>query len=113
MYGFDWIPAQEYVLTLYAVFLSRSFVSPGAVSNYVYGIKRFMVLLDLPISVLSSPSLKITLRGVARIKQHKPNRASPITPDILNMMFLKLDMNITFNIVTWALFCIAFFLYVA
>ena len=83
LYGFVWLPVQHYVLTLYAVFLSRTFKSPKSVSNYVYGIKTVMEILSFPTEAFSSPSLKLTLRGVSRLKQHKPKRATPITPDIL------------------------------
>jgi len=109
MYGFQWIPVDDYVITLYAVFLARTFRSPHSVSNYISGVRTVMVLLDLPISAFESPSLKLTLKGVSRIKQHKPKRAAPITPDILYRMSSVLDLTIEFNVVTWALFLIAFF----
>lgn len=109
LYGFNCFPVDAYILTLYAAFLARKFKSPQSVCNYVSGIKTIMEILDYPITVFSSPSLKLTLRGVSRLKQHKPKKASPITPNILLHMYSKLDLTVPFNAVTWALFLIAFF----
>lgn len=109
LYKFNWIPVDAYVLTLYAVFLARTFKAPQSIYNYISGIKTIMNMIDYPTTEFSSPTLNLTLKGISRLKQHKPKRAAPITPDILEKMYSVLDMSVPYNVVTWAVFLIAFF----
>ena len=49
-------------------------------------------------------------RDISRIKQHIPNQAFPMTPQILMEMFTFLDMSRSEDITYWRLFLFMFFL---
>ena len=66
-------------LFLYAQFLSRSFCSVQSVKNHLSGVKIHN-LLDFEYPVTNSFPLNLLIRGLARIKQHVPNKALPIIP---------------------------------
>jgi len=108
-FNFDHLPSDSEIFCIYAQLLSRSFKSSQSVKNYISGVKTLYSILDLDCSVFDSVDLKLTLRGIARIKQHNPHRATPITPDILLSIYERLDMADAIQAVFWALFVVAFF----
>lgn len=108
-FGFKFLPASLNTVCLYAQFLSRSFRSVESIKNYLSGVKLMHLLNDFEFSYLDNMSLKLTLRGLARLKPHLPKRAFPVTPLILEQIFEYLDMRNSFDVTLWSLFLIAFF----
>ena len=104
-----WLSVDGSILALYAQFLSRTFRSPESVRNYIHSVKKLYLILELPTKIFDDLDLKLTLRGISRLKKHVPKRAEPITPSILLEIHSLLDMSDQFHVVCWALFVIAFF----
>jgi hypothetical protein len=108
-FDLPYLPVSSESLQLFAQFLSRSFKSVDTVKNYVSGAKLLHVLLDMPCSAFDNFSLKLTFKGLTRIKCHISKQALPITKEMLLRMFDVLDMKIVEHVVYWSLFLIAFF----
>lgn len=104
-----WLSVDSETLSLYAQFLARSFKSPESIKNYIKGIKTFYLMVDLPKTAFEDLELKLTLRGISRLKRHVPTRAEPVTPQILLEIHSLLDLTLQLHSVFWALFLVAFF----
>ena len=85
-------------------------MSVHSVKNYLSAVKTLHSLLDLSYPDTDLMQLKLLLRGLARSKQHVPKQASPITPKILTEMFSFVDLQKEFDIVTWSITLLMFFL---
>ena len=108
-FNFDWLPASQQVIALFAQFLSRSLRSIASVRNYISGVKLLHVLLDQPCRVFDDVKLSLAIRGMIRNKAHITRQALPITIDILCKIYSYLDMSMPNHVVFWSLFTMAFF----
>ena len=54
--------------------------------------------------------IDLVFKGLARIKKHTPNRALPMTPQILREIYTFLDMSKSDDITFWCLCLFMFFL---
>ena len=77
--------------------------------KYLSGVKTFHNILDLEYPVTNLYQLNSLIRGLAHIKQHVPNKALPITPEILKDFHRCLNPENTLDIVFWCLFLLMFF----
>ena len=83
--------------------------SPQTVQNYISGARVLHLLSDQPLDAFVSPDLKLTLKGVARIKLHQPCQAQPVTLDMLLAMEEFVDKSSPTEVVLWTAILIAFF----
>ena len=102
------MPADSETLCLYAQFLSNKFKAPQSVNNYLNGVRVLHTLNDHPVLAFKSFELKLTLKGIARLKSHTPRQAAPITLEILLAMsrFVGTEKS---DVVAWAAILTAFF----
>jgi hypothetical protein len=70
-------------LTLYAQFLSKSFVSVQSIKIYISRIKTLHLYTENQFPQKDTFQLNLILKGLSRLNPHCPKQASPITPDIL------------------------------
>lgn len=105
----DPIPVSVETLCLYAQCLSEAFKAVSSVKNYVSGVKMLHTLTNSSIHAFQSMDLRLTLRGLARLKPHMPKQAMPMTPQILLAIHHLLDMQQPMHVAYWALFLLAFF----
>ena len=84
------LPADLDTVCAYAQFLSRS-VQHGTILNYLSGLKMLHILLGHTYPFTGNAILRLLLRGLHRLHPYTPNRAPPITPDILLSVFKVLD----------------------
>ena len=70
--------------------------------------KTLHSLLDISYPDKDLMQLKLTLRGLARSKQHVPKQARPVTPFILKEMFLFVDIQQEFDMVCWSIILLFF-----
>lgn len=103
------LPASVECMCLYAQFLSRSFKAVSSIQNYISGVRTLHALLELPFAAAGSIELKLTLRGLKRVKRHVVRQAAPLSPRILSGIHELLDLNKPFDATMWALLLIAFF----
>ena len=96
-------------LTVYISCLANSFRSPGAIINYLQGVKSVHLMLDLPFPCLQLYMFRMQLRGIQKQLLHCPKRAGILTPQILNKCYRKLSRSNTFLLANWAVYTIAFF----
>ena len=106
----EFLPAEEETIALYAQFLSRSFKTVSSIQNYLSGVKLLHLYAGVKLPNMKDFSIKLVLDGIRRRKPHCVKQALPITPSIL----LHLYQHITLcgnGVTVWALFLIAFFLF--
>ncbi len=103
------VPVSVEVLCLYCQFLSNRMKASETVKNYVNGVKVLHLLLDLPVGVFKSFEYHVTIRGIARLKQHQPKQAAPITVKMLKEMSKYVDKADPCHVVVWAAILVAFF----
>jgi len=97
-------------LSLYIQFLSNRLKSPGAIKNYVSGVKTMHVINDLSIECFDDFLIRMMMRGVTVRKKHKPKKAKPMTPELLKRIHTTIDMTQANDCTFWALFVTAFYL---
>ena len=84
------LPANLDTICGYAQFLSRSLKSTS-ISNYLSGVKMLHILLGYEYVFTGNGILRLVLRGISRLNPHFPDRAPPMTPEILLKLFRTLD----------------------
>ena len=108
-FSFQPLPASVECVCLFAQFLSRSFKAISSVQNYISGVRTLHALLEVPFSAASSIELKLTLRGLKRMKPHMVREAAPLSPMILHKIHGLLDLRKPFDATMWALLLVSFF----
>lgn len=108
-FSFISVPASTETMSLYAQFLSRSFLSIDSIRNYISGVYTMHRLLGVDI-VVNSYLINLALKGINRLHPHCPKRAAPITPAILRRFHSTLDFSKPLDVCVWCLFLFAFFL---
>ena len=108
-FAFKPLPATVECLCLYAQFLSRTFKSVDSIRKYISGVRTLHTLTDVAYGAEGSIELKLTIRGLRRLKGHLPRQAAPLTPHILRRMYYELDFSRPVDVVMWALMLVAFF----
>ncbi len=103
------IPATSQTICLYIQHLANVLKSPDSVRNYLNGVKVLHLLSDASTVAFQSFEVKLTLKGMRRLKAHHPKQAAPITVPILQAFFLLLDVTKPFDATCWALILIAFY----
>lgn len=109
-YGLKAIPTTVETLCLFGQFLSRSFKSVESVRNYISGVKTLHQVLDVKYPSDNMFQLTLVMRGLARSHPHLPQKALPVTPQILRDMFKALDVSSAVDATYWCLFLFMFFL---
>ena len=102
------MPVSTELICLNAQHLANKLKSPQSVRNFVNGICVLQVLVDQMVNAFQSPDLRLTFRGLARIKQHQARRAQAIMPEMLSRISERVDPN-TLDLVVWAAIFLAFF----
>ena len=72
-------------------------------------VKTLHRLAECPTHAFEHIELKLTLKGIARLKQHCLKQAEPITPAILLRIHGLLDHSDPLDATLWCLFLFAFF----
>ena len=105
------LPIDVEHLCLYIQFLARSLKSPQSIRNYVSGLKSLHLLCGLEFPNYDNVLVRLTFKGVENMLQHCPQRASPVTPQLLCKIYNKLDLGDKTHVVLWCLFVFMFFLF--
>lgn len=103
------LPIDQESLCLYAQYLANVMKAPETIKNYINGIRVIHMLCDMPTSVFYSFELKLTLRGISRLKQHHPKQAKPVTLALLLKMSEHVNHKDPWDVVAWSAILIAFF----
>ena len=109
-YDLECLPAETETLSLYAQFLSRSFKTVAAITNYISGVRLLHLYVGVSPPDLSDFSFKLVLSGLRRVKLHRVKQAAPMTPKILLAMYHYI-MQDPEGPTIWALFLVAFYLF--
>ena len=91
-------------------YLSRSFSTISFIKNYLNGVRLLHLYAGLEFNIMQSFELKMLLRGLTRIKQHKVKRAAAITPTILMDLYQVMDLSEPKLLACWVAFLLEFFL---
>lgn len=110
MTGLKVFPVSDHVICLYIQFLSSHFKSPDSVKQYVSGLRTIHKLLGMYFPSSDSIEIRLTIRGMSRLKQHVPRKAAPVTVELLKDIRSLLDLSSQHGATFWCLFCFMFFL---
>lgn len=83
--------------------------APETVRNYVNGVRVLHMLNNQPVEPFKSFEYAVTIRGIARIKQHHARQAAPLTIKILKRMADFVDPSDPSHLVIWAAVLLGFF----
>ena len=108
-YNMESFPTSPHKLSLYAIFLSQTFKSSEAIRNYLSGVKKLYCHLGLDTSWFDDIEFKQVLKGIGKLKRHKPSRAFPVSTDILKQFYCIMDISRPLDAVFWGLFLVSFF----
>ena len=108
-FSFKPLPASIECICLYAQFLSRTFKAVQSIQNYISGVRTLHSLVEIEYIAKDSIDLRLTLRGLKRVKGHKPRQAAPLSPHILRKMYAQLEFAKPVDVVMWALLLVGFF----
>ena len=97
-------------LSLFIQYLSNKLRSPGAISNYLSGVKTMHIIHGFDTGMFDDFLIKMMLKGILVTKKYSPKKAAPITTDILRDMYMRVDTTAPNDCTFWALYVIAFFL---
>lgn len=109
-FDFTPVPATAHVIALYCQFLSRS-LTPQSIRNYLSGVKLMHLIAGFEFPFLQSYEVRLTLKGIQRTIKHTPNRAPPITPDILSKLVSVIDLDDGKEVTFMCAFLLTFFLF--
>jgi len=104
------VPATAHVIALYCQFLSRS-LTPQSIRNYLSGVKLLHLVAGFEFPFLQSHEVCLLLKGLQRTVKHTPNRAPPITPDILSKLVSVTDLADGQGVTFMCAFLFTFFLF--
>ena len=108
-YEFHPVPVSVEILCLYSQFLANRMKAPETVKNYINGVRVLHLLLDQPVGAFKSFEYQVTIRGIARLKQHQPKQAAPVTLKLLQSMSKHVKQSEPRLVVVWAAVLVAFF----
>jgi len=97
-------------LSLFIQYLSNKLRSPGAINNYLSGVKTMHTIHGLDTAMFDDFLIKMMLKGIQVRKKYNPRKAAPITTDILREIYMRIDTTAPNECTFWALYVIAFFL---
>lgn len=103
-------PATAMQICCYAEFLARKFIAPGSIRNYVSGVKVAHAIRCLDTCQFEHVSVKLMFKAITRSLQHLPKQSLPLTPIMLVMMRLWLDLRRAEDATYWALVLLQWFL---
>ena len=107
-FGYKPVPIHQAVLTRYVVFLSRT-LRPTSISSYLNVIRIIHLEAGLSNPLQQNWLVDSVIKGIKRELGTPPSKKLPITPQILQCMVKKLDLQKTQDLAFWAACLCAFF----
>ena len=107
-FGIPVFPASHEALSRFVQVLQNSFKSPVSVYNYVSGLQSAHRVLGYEFPDIKSYEFTFQFKGGARILQHLPSKAQPLTTQILTNIYKLLNMNDHFHVSFWAALLLGF-----
>ena len=106
------IPAKGQQLRRFAQYLSEqpTITAIETINNYLWGVKTFHKLLDLPPPDTREFLTTLALRGLKLTLARPIRQAKPIDPATLEKMFTQVDLNSEEQLVAWVALIFAFHL---
>ena len=97
------VPAQGLQLRRFAQYLAESptILAINTINNYLWGLRTFHRLLNLPPPDTSEFLTTLTIRGLKLLLAKPLKQAEPITPEILGKMFLHVNLKSEEQMVAW------------
>ena len=104
----DPLPADLDTICGYAQFLSRT-LRPRSIGNYLSGVRTLHAFVGEKYKFSDEFHLKLVIRGIHRLHPHVPQRAIPITPQLLMDFYTHMDHSDSLHLSVWACCLILFF----
>ena len=104
------IPAQGMQLRRFAQYLADTPTTNAieTINNYLWGVKTFHRLLDLPPPDTHEFLTTLTLRGLRLTLARLIRQAEPIDPTILERLLLQVDIKVEEQLTAWTALVLAF-----
>jgi hypothetical protein len=103
------VPASSRVMVLFLQFLSRSVNSVKYIQNVISSVRQMHLWAGAKFVASDSPLFTNQVSGLKRQLGTFVAQKLPITPDMLKLLFAKLQERNSLHLCLWAAFTIAFF----
>ena len=107
----EYFPCDNRQLCRFGQYLSRSFESPEAVTNYLSGIRTCLALLGLDIPEVQDRQMKMFSTGLKRMMPHAIKQAEPVMPELLLRISKVVNYKDTIEIIAWTAVLLGFYLF--
>lgn len=107
-YGFQPVPANNDMLCMYAVYLSRT-LCPSSIKQYLNVIRILHLQNDLENPLQDNFHLAAVLKGISRHKGQIVSQKLPITTGILSSFFKVLNLENAQDLTFWSACLVAFY----
>ena len=104
------VPASSSTIAQYSAYLARS-MRPASVRQYLNIIRILHLECDLPNTLQDNWYVKSTLTGIDRLLGVPAIRRTPVHPDLLIDIYLRLDFSTLLDTMFWAACMLMFFWY--
>ena len=106
------VPANGQQLRRFAQFLADSPSISGieTINNYLWGLRMFHRMLNLPPPDMSEFLINLTLCGLKLTLAQQIRQAEPMTPELLEKMFLHINLQSEEQLTAWTALVVGFHL---
>lgn len=104
-----YLPADNLQLTRFAVHLhlNRN-LKPDTINNYISGVRTLHGLAGFKISCVDDLAHQLVIKGIKNRNKQPRKQAEAITPQVLKMLFQKVDTSDVLELVAWVAVLIGF-----
>ena len=102
-------PATPETLSSFITLVGFSVKSHKTVHNYISALRKLHDLSSFDSAAFDDISVKLTLKGLEKLKRHIPLRKLPITPDMLLKFRSHLDFRDSAHLTLWAALLVGFY----
>ena len=104
------LPADEWQLCCYAMYMADRVTAHGTVNNYVTGVRNLQQLAGYESPELLSPNLKLIMSGIKAYLAKPVKEAVPMNIDILKDIATLVDQNNQFQMAAYTAILTGFYL---
>ena len=108
-YDLEPFPATPETLSSFITLVGFSVKSHKTVYNYDSALRKLHDLSSFDSAAFDDIRVKLTLKGLEKVKRHIPLRKLPITPDMLLKFRSHLDFRNSSHLALWAALLVGFF----
>ena len=110
-YLLNYFPCDNRQLCRFGQHLSHTFQSPGAVGNYLSGMRTMLALIGLSIPDVKDRQMQMFVTGIKRSMDHIIKQAAPMTPQILLKISKVVNYKDMIKKIAWTATLLGFYMF--